>query len=139
MSCRTVLAIALETAAEEARDLGGCSRRERGPRNVLAKHGGECVRDRLTLKQSRACQHLEEHDAKRPDIGAFVGLSPPCLFGAHVRRGSEDDTGGRGLCSQGWRIHRRRRFRIAGRECLRKTEIEHLHRTVVADLDVRGL
>ena len=43
--------------------------------DVLPEHGGERVGDRLALEQRAAGQHLEQHDAERPDVGALVDAS----------------------------------------------------------------
>ncbi len=39
---------------------------------------------------ARAGQHLVEHDAERPDVGALVDGLPARLLGRHVGRGAED-------------------------------------------------
>ena len=51
----------------------------------------EHVRHRLAVEQARAGQHLVEHDAERPDVGALVDSLALGLLGRHVRRGAEDD------------------------------------------------
>jgi hypothetical protein len=50
-------------------------------------HGvGRCV----VGIETTAGQHLEEHAAERPDVSTRVDITAANLFGAHIRRRSED-------------------------------------------------
>jgi hypothetical protein len=70
------------------------------------------VRDRFTaLEQALSCKHLEQNDAKRPDIAAFVGRLAGSLFGRHIAGGSDDRAGVR-RCQ----IHQARRCLCPNRE-----------------------
>jgi hypothetical protein len=42
------------------------------------------VRHGLTLEQLRSGQHLVQHDAEGPDVGAFIDLLAAGLFRRHV-------------------------------------------------------
>ncbi len=120
---------ALEQPPDRLRRVGG----EPAPVDVLHDHGGERLGDPLALEQPPPGQHLVEHDAERPDVGAAVDLLALGLLGAHVRRRAEDHAGDRSGRGQ------RRRHRRAGtgagrvgRQRLGQSEVEHL------DLAVRG-
>ena len=70
-----VKALNVETAVQESREFGRRAVGQPGPWNVLSEHRGERVRDGLALKQPLAREHFEEHDAKRPDVRALVGVA----------------------------------------------------------------
>ena len=74
------------------------------------------IDDVLALECSLARQHLEEHAAERPDVGALVHGLPARLLRAHVRGGAENHPGSR---------HRGRRDR-------------RRHATTFADIAVAG-
>jgi hypothetical protein len=102
--------------------------------------GRERVREILARKRAHARQHLEQHRAKRPDVRAFIHHSAARLLGRHVCGGAEDHAR---LRHRG-RRQRRRVHRVCTRpgrriHRFREPEVEHLHRAVVANLDVRGL
>ena len=86
-------------------------------------------------KSRRPRQHLEEHDAEGPDVGALVDRLAARLLGRHVGRGAEDQAG------RGAGVGERRRLReVGGRSRagavagpgLGEAEVEHL------DLAVRA-
>ena len=112
---------------------------QRIPRWLRLEHRGQRVGDRLTRMKPLASQHLEEHHAERPDIGAMIDRFPTRLFGTHVRRCPQDHAhvGHRGSGD------RRRQRWVARAGChfqrLRQTEVEHLHSAVRPQRDVRGL
>jgi len=105
------------------------------------------------VERSPARQHLEQHDAKRPDVRALVDRPPLRLLGTHVRRRAEDPARHRPSVGQG---RRRSQVRLkpdatyvvtcaavasgfSRTHGLGQPEVEHLHRAVSADLDIRGL
>ena len=109
--------------------------------------GGERDRDVVAQERTPAGQHLVEHDAEGPDIGAAIDRAPAGLFRRHIGGRAEDHAHLRAwpavACGEGSRRHRRRvhrrparRVRIHG---FRQTEVEHLHRAVGADFDVLRL
>ena len=120
---------------------GGVSAGSAAPIRLAAHDRGDRVGDVFAFERARRRQHFEQHAAKRPHVAALVDDAALCLFGAHVGGGAEDQSGLR---------HRRRRDRRRVGVCpipdpapdrierLRQTEIEHLDRAVVADLDVGG-
>ena len=74
-------------------------------------------------------EHLVEHAAEGPDVGAAVHGVPAGLLGAHVRRGAEDHAGhrsGRGQRRGHGRVDLVRRR--GGVERLGQPEVEHLDR-----------
>ena len=63
---------------------------QRGPIRLVHEDGGDRVRRRIPAERRPACQHLVEHAAERPDVGARIHLEPTCLLRRHVGRGSDD-------------------------------------------------
>ena len=53
--------------------------------------------DIVAAERAHAGQHLEEHAAKRPDVGAAIDDAPTRLFRRHVSGGAEDHPGVRHL------------------------------------------
>ena len=85
------------------------------PVRLALEDARERIGHRRTSKRALARQHLVEHAAKRPDIGAFVHRQPARLLRAHVRRRAEDDARLRPVRRDGRRpardqaqLHRRR-------------------------------
>ena len=79
-------------------------------------------------------QHLVKHDTKRPDISALIDRLAARLLRTHVRGCPHDHAHLRGGGGQ-----RRGLTRITFRswiQCLGQPEVQHLHRPVVAYLDV---
>ena len=90
---------------------------------------------------ARARQHLVEHDAERPDVGARSTALPLRLLGRHVRRRAEDDAQlRRRAARQRRRVQRRpRSTRPAGSIALARPKSSTLTVPSGADLDVGGL
>ncbi len=135
-----LLRILDQTLRQERPNVSRRRRWQRTQIDLARHHVGECFGDGLGAEQSLAGQHLVEHDAERPDVGALVDRLPLGLLGTHVRRGAEDHPrlrhrGGR----DGRRVHRLGARRGSGGERFGETEIQHLHRAVRAHLDVGGL
>lgn len=85
----------------------------------------------VALERAQAGQHLEQHDAEGPDVGAPVRHLTARLFGAHVGGRAENPAhGGRIRGDLGARI---------GRLDPGQAEIEHFHQAIGRDRDVRGL
>ena len=79
-------AVAFETALDQ-RDHGG--RRLGGQRGVVglaAKHRGERVGDVFAVERAPRRQHLVEHAAERPDVGAVIDRACPSPAPATCRR-----------------------------------------------------
>ena len=83
------LAILLQTAAEQRRIAVGVSAGQRAPVRLRLQHRREHVaRSSRPSNSAPAGQHLEEHDAERPDVRALVdrlarapargSCTPPC-------------------------------------------------------------
>ena len=93
---------------------------------------------RIALEGITPREHLVEDHAEREDVAAMVCQQTLRLFRRHVRGGAQNDAG---LCcvdTEG------RRVREGGTSHgvphgFRQPEIEHLDRTVRAELDVRRL
>ena len=64
------------------------SSRQSGSR---VENGRDRVGHRLTIERFVTGEHLVEHAAKRPDVGALVDGFSSRLLGTHVGGGSEDD------------------------------------------------
>ena len=81
--------ILLQTTLQAQTQRRGCVRRESRPIGLRLDHVGEHLGDAVARERRRAGQHLVEHTAERPDIGALVDRPSARLLGAHVRRGPE--------------------------------------------------
>jgi hypothetical protein len=130
-------AVALEAALQQTPDTCRRARGQQRPVDLLPQHRGERVAHRLASEQLSSRQHLEQHDAERPDVRAFVDRPAARLFRRHVRRRPENHP-------QFRRVYRHRRrvgdvdARLAdGRERFGETEVEHLDRAILADLYIR--
>jgi hypothetical protein len=109
------------------------------PARLAAQDARDHVRHVRALEREVSGEHLEEHAAERPDVGALVHRLAACLLRAHVGGGAEDRAAsgerGRGQRRR-LRLARRRRGLVEG---LRKPEVENLQRPVGPQLDVRRL
>ena len=104
---------------------------------------GDHLGDVFAGERARAGEHLVEHGAKRPDVGALVDGPTARLLRRHVRRRPEDHAhpGHRRGARQRRRL--RRIVRRLARPCrlgeLRQPEVQHLHGAVFPHLDVGRL
>jgi len=64
---------------------------QRFPVWLLLEDRRQRVGDGLARKRPLARQHLVEHAAERPDVGALVEDMPAHLLGAHVGGGPQQD------------------------------------------------
>ena len=84
-------------------------------------------------------EHLEEHDAERPDVGALVDRRPRAcsgdMYAAVPRITPACVIAGRTSAT----FDRTRRLAESGVHGLRQAEVEHLDRAVGAQLDVGRL
>ena len=87
---------------EDAAHVRGCVGGQGRPVGLALDHLGERVGDAVAGEDAPAGQHLVEHAAEGPDVGALVHRPAARLLGAHVGRGAQDHPHGR---------HRRRRHR----------------------------
>ncbi len=92
---------------------------------------------RLALEQRQTAQHLEQHDAERPDVGALIGRLTARLLGTHVAGRAEDDALLRHRKTQGRRLPEACLVGFFG-ERLGQAEVEHLDLTFGRDHDVGG-
>ena len=106
--------------------------RKQLPVRLAIQNRRDDVGGRLAVERSPARQHLEHHTAERPDVRAAVDDLAAGLLRAHVRHSAENDV----LADEGGRRLRQRGRRLPN-ERFRQSKIEHLHRTVEGDFDVR--
>jgi len=133
--------IPVEAAFEQRAHARGRGGGQLTPGDLAREHGGEDVGDRLAGEEPPARQHLVQHHAESPDVGAPVHGLPARLLRRHVGGGAKDDAGARA------RVRQRRGLReIDGggpalrgfaRPGLREAEIQHLDLAVGRQLDVR--
>ena len=141
MACTRCLAILLQAASEAV-----CASRAAASAGSAAQSGSRSMTRASVSDTSSPVErplpreHLVEHAAERPDVGALVHRLAARLLRAHVGGRAEDHPG---LRHRGRRD--RRRLRDA-RRCdarrlhrLRQAEVQHLHRAVRSHLDVRRL
>ena len=69
---------------------GGVAGRQRREVGRVLEDAGEDVRHGLAVEEPPAGEHLVEHDAERPDVGAAVDGGAGRLLRRHVGRGAED-------------------------------------------------
>ncbi len=132
----------LEAAAEQAAHRRGRLGRQLGPFGLVAEHPGQGVGEGLAAEELVPGQHLHQHDAEGPDVGAPVHLLAPGLLGAHVGRGPQQHAGLGHLGGEGGR-HRERGLRSGAGSVpdhrLGQPEVEHLDLSLRRDLDVGRL
>ena len=81
-----------------------CSRGQRRPVELARQDRREHVRHRLAVEEPLAGEHLEEHDAEGPDVGALVDGPAARLLGRHVGGGAEDEPGRGAGVGEGGRL-----------------------------------
>ena len=79
---QALLRIALEARASSGDSRGGVSAGSAFQSGVARQHRGERVGHVLALERAPAGQHLVEHEAERPDVGALVDGLPRACSGA---------------------------------------------------------
>ena len=131
--------IALQASPQQAADGGWRRRRQQSPVRLLREHERQRVGDVVGIERTATRQHLVEHGAKRPDVGPLVHRSAARLLRGHVRRGAQNDPGGRGMHRDGRGCRGCRSRRTVLFEGFREAEIEDLDRAILADLDVGRL
>ena len=134
------LPILLQAASDERHDVRRNVGWQRRPLRRRRDDGGNRVGDGLAFERAAPREHLVEHRAERPHVGALVNGAAPRLLGRHVGGGAENDAD----AGHRTRRDRRRLVRIPfSRRTrigeLRESEVEHLHGPVLADVDVRRL
>ena len=73
--------ILVETSTDQPPRGGGCPGRHRLPVRIRLQDRSEHVRDQLALEGPLTGQHLEQHAAERPDVGALVDGFPRACSG----------------------------------------------------------
>ena len=113
--------------------------RQRRPVGVTLQHGREHMRHGLAGEHGVARQHFQDDDAEGPHVTAFVDRFTGGLLGAHVGSRAENDPLLRAM-DRARRGHRQTRRRTrGGLHGLRQPEVEHLHRAVGTNLNIRRL
>ena len=138
MACSRLRNITLQTPSEQRPDRWRRVRRKAIERNRLFEHGRQGLSGGVARERLSAREHLVQHHAKCPDVGAPVGGFALGLFRRHVGRGAQDHVR---LASSPWRASASpasSRERVFG-ECFRQSKIENLDRARRRDLNVRRL
>ena len=126
-----------ETALEQPLDPLLRPGRQPAPIGFALENRRDHFRRRTSGERALAGQHLIEHAAEGPDVGAFIRRQAPGLLRAHVRRGSEDDADLR--LEGGRRRHVGLRVRRPWREHFREAEVEDLHASFASQRHVGWL
>ena len=92
-----------------ARRRGGVAAGSALQLDVLPQHRGETSEISSPSNSAPPRQHLVEHDAERPDVGAAIDGSALRLLGRHVGGGAEDHPHLRRARGERRRVHRVRR------------------------------
>ncbi|HSC25848.1 MAG TPA: hypothetical protein VLD67_01160 [Vicinamibacterales bacterium] len=79
-----------EAPLQDAPDVSRHRGRQPSPVHLPLEDAGNRVGHRVGGKRCSARQHLVEHAAERPDVGAFVDELAARLLRAHVRRGAQN-------------------------------------------------
>ena len=117
------------------------SLRQLRPVRFLRDDRAQDVGGGFAVERARRGEHVEEHAAQRPQIGASIDRASARLLGRHLRGGAEDDArlrhrGGRGR----WQARRvGRRPGAFGAERFGQTEVEDLHAAIARHVDVGRL
>ncbi len=83
-------------------------------------------------------QHLVQHAAEGPDVGALVHGPAARLFRTHVGRRPDDEAVARPIRGDGRRLRQIETGRVTGRG-FGQAEVEHLHRAGRRDHDIGRL
>jgi hypothetical protein len=131
---------AVDHPGQHLGDVGG-DRAQRRHRVVERGGVGDQRGRGQRLQRVAPGQHLEHHDADRPQIGAVVDGVHAELLGGHVRHGADHGPLlGEAHVGQGHVIHLRRRpFGLPLAQRLGDAEVEHLHHAGAGDEDVLRL
>ncbi len=132
------LRIALQAAVDHPPQPGRRLQRQRREVELGAQHAREQIGDGLAGEESAPGQHLPEHDAERPEVGAAVERPAARLLGGHVGGGAEDDPLDGAVARDRGRVGEiaRGRLLLPG---LGEPEVEHLDGAVGPEPDVGRL
>ena len=132
--------VPIETPRYQTPHRRGRRHGERRPVDVLPQDRRERVGNVVALERSLARQHLVEHGAERPHVAPLVSLASLRLLGTHVGGGAENHahSGHGGTGDRGRRGHVCA-WRRDGLQRLREAEVQHFHRAVGSQLDIRRL
>ena len=92
MSPKPTAAILLEAPAQHSPDAFRRVAGQARPVRLGVQHRGYRLRRVVAVEGSRAGEHLEQHGAERPDVGAAIDRLAARLLGAHVGRGAQNHT-----------------------------------------------
>ena len=81
--------VLLQATAEQPLNAWRRVGRELLPPRLVPQDRRQDVRDGLAVERRRAREHLEQHDAEGPDVGARIHGVPARLLRRHVGRGAE--------------------------------------------------
>ena len=133
--------VLLEATAQHAPDRSGCVGGKHRPVRLATQDRSHRLVDLVTAEGAAAGQHLVYEAAEGPEIRALVDGLPAGLLGRHIGRGPEDhphiSDGRRG--DRGKDPGRADRSWLGVADGLRQAKIQHLHRAIGSDLDVRRL
>ena len=130
---KTPLGILRQASPEQSPNAGRHRFGQHAPIRLVLEDGGDRVRRRGPAERRPAGQHLVEHAAEGPDVGARIRLEPARLLRRHVGRGADDRA--RLRLDQGLpRGPIARPLAVLG-----DAEVEDLHQPVRAHHDVLGL
>ena len=107
------------------------------PVGLRGEDGSTDVRDGSAAKRSLSREHLVEHAAEGPDVGAAIDRLAARLFRRHVRCGAEDDAA-LGHCRRGEGFRRLHRASGCRLQRLGESEVQYFHQTIGREFDVRG-
>ena len=135
---QTIASVLAQTTPDQRNEPERRIGRQRVPIGIAGDDGGEDIGQRRTRERLTPGQHLVEHAAEGPDVGAAIDGLTSGLLGRHVGSRSEQNTR---LCAATAECGRVRQVRVDWRvrQRLRETEVEDLHRPVRRDLQVGRL
>ena len=138
---QALLRVALQAALEQGPEPRRRSRGQLRPVGFAHQNRRERVAHGLAGEEPLTCQHLEDDDAKGPDVRTLVDAPAARLLGGHVPRGAEDEPCVGHLARHGRRPGEpaaARRGRVV-LPSLCQAEVKDLDGAVRRDLDVGGL
>ena len=135
-----MLGVFLETTSDVGAEHGGHTDRQQRPVRFSRKHRRQRLGHVATYERPFARHHLIQHRTERPPVAALIDGPALRLLRRHVGGGAQDHPGLRHRrCRDRRRLRHPRRHRAGRLQCLRQTEVQHLHDAIGAQLDVGGL
>ena len=97
MSSSRSLGVFLEAPLKQPPNARGGRRRQGAPVRLPFHDRGKRIHECVARKRRATGQHLVQHAAKGPDVGALVDGLTARLLGAHVRRRADESLPGRSV------------------------------------------